>query len=201
MRDRAFGLLTASWSGNRLEGVLDRLFDVADYKFNIVVELTVGNRCILLWMFATELDAQIKDRPSCLHASQPAQTKEPTNAERLRCRTKLNFDPKYKKTFQQVFGKTRVCRDLTIAASYVINTITLDGDKVDRKSAMTGGYHDVQRSRIEGVKSVRSWRANLETESKCSQEAKASIMKLEQEIMQMNGRIMHLTANRTTNFT
>ena len=36
----------------------------------------------------------------------------------------------------------------------------------------------------------------LETESKCSQEVKASIMKLEQEIMQMNGHIMHLTAQQ-----
>ena len=113
---------------------------------------------------------------------------------------KLNFDPKYEKAFQQVFGKTCVCRDLTIAASYVkshgINTITLDGDKVDRKGALTGGYHDVRRSRIEGIKSVTSWRAKLETESKRSQEVKASIMKLEQEITQMNGRIMHLTAQQ-----
>ena len=73
---------------------------------------------------------------------------------------KLNFDSKYEKAFQQVFGKTCICRDLTITASYVkshgINTITLDGDKVDCKGALTGGYHNVRRSRIEGIKSVMS---------------------------------------------
>ena len=32
---------------------------------------------------------------------------------------KLRFDPMHLKAFQQVFGKTCVCRDLTIAAAYV----------------------------------------------------------------------------------
>ena len=55
---------------------------------------------------------------------------------------KLQFDPRYEKAFKQVFGKTCVCRDLYIAAAYVrshnLNTITLDGDKVDRKGSLTG---------------------------------------------------------------
>ena len=62
---------------------------------------------------------------------------------------------------QQVFGRTAVCRDLNVAAAYVrshgLNTITLDGDKVDRKGALTGGFHDVRRSRIDAVRNVRVW--------------------------------------------
>ena len=106
---------------------------------------------------------------------------------------KLRFDRKYEKSFQQVFGKTCVCRDLTIAAAYVkshgINTITLDGDKVDRKGALTGGYHDVRRSRIEAIKNVKSWRMKHETENAKSQEVKNSITKLEQEITQVSGQM------------
>lgn len=105
---------------------------------------------------------------------------------------KLRFDPAHQKAFQQVFGKTCVCRDLTIAAAYVkshgINTITLDGDKVDRKGAMTGGYHDVRRSRIEAIKNVTSWRAKFEAEDKRQKEVKAAILDMDQKITKITGK-------------
>lgn len=113
---------------------------------------------------------------------------------------KLKFDRKYEKAFQQVFGKTCVCRDLTIAAAYVkshgINTITLDGDKVDRKGALTGGYHDVRRSRIEAIRSVKTWRAKFDAEKARAQEVKASISKLEQEITQVSGKVTVLAGQQ-----
>lgn len=114
---------------------------------------------------------------------------------------KLRYQPEHQKAFQQVFGKTCVCRDLTIAAAYVkshgINTITLDGDKVDRKGALTGGYHDVKRSRIDAIKNVTTWRAKFETEDKRAKEVKATILQLEQEITQITGRISVLNGQQT----
>lgn len=113
---------------------------------------------------------------------------------------KLKFDRKYEKAFQQVFGKTCVCGDLTIAAAYVkshgINTITLDGDKVDRKGALTGGYHDVRRSRIEAIRSVKTWRAKFDAEKARAQEVKVSISKLEQEITQVSGKLTVLAGQQ-----
>jgi len=113
---------------------------------------------------------------------------------------KLRYNGTYDKAFQQVFGKTCVCRDLTIAAAYVkshgINTITLDGDKVDRKGALTGGYHDIRRSRIEAIKNVTNWRTKFETEDKRSKEVKASILTLEQEITQVTGRMTVLAGQQ-----
>jgi structural maintenance of chromosome 3 (chondroitin sulfate proteoglycan 6) len=106
---------------------------------------------------------------------------------------KLQFDPKLEKAFQQVFGKTCVCRDLNVAAAYVkshgINTITLDGDKVDRKGALTGGYHDVRKSRIEAVKEVQQWRSKFESDEKKSKEVKVSITRAEQEITKVTESI------------
>ncbi|KZV98658.1 hypothetical protein EXIGLDRAFT_562784, partial [Exidia glandulosa HHB12029] len=59
---------------------------------------------------------------------------------------KLTYDDAYGKAMQEVFGRTDVCRDLNVAAAYVrshgLNTITLDGDEVDRKGALTSGFHD-----------------------------------------------------------
>lgn len=113
---------------------------------------------------------------------------------------KLRFDPMHQKAFQQVFGKTCVCRDLTIAAAYVkshgINTITLDGDKVDRKGALTGGYHDIRRSRIEAIKNVANWRSKYETEEKRQKEVKAAILDVEQKITKMTGRTQVLENNQ-----
>ena len=106
---------------------------------------------------------------------------------------KLRFDAKYQKAFQQVFGKTCVCRELTMAAAYVkshgINTITLDGDKVDRKGALTGGYHDFRRSRIEAIKNVTVCRAKYDGAKTRGQEVKASIIALEHDITQIGGKI------------
>jgi structural maintenance of chromosome 3 (chondroitin sulfate proteoglycan 6) len=110
---------------------------------------------------------------------------------------KLRYDPAHIKAFQQVFGKTCVCRDLTVAAAYVkshgINTITLDGDKVDRKGALTGGYHDIRRSRIEAVNAVTSWRAKFEAEDKRAIEVKQEMLKIEQEITRVVGRLQVLS--------
>jgi structural maintenance of chromosome 3 (chondroitin sulfate proteoglycan 6) len=110
---------------------------------------------------------------------------------------KLRYDPAHAKAFQQVFGKSCVCRDLTVAAAYVkshgINTITLEGDKVDRKGALTGGYYDIRRSRLEAVKNVATWRSKVVTEEARSREVKAAILKLDQEIARVSGRIQVLS--------
>lgn len=114
---------------------------------------------------------------------------------------KLRFDPMHLKAFQQVFGKTCVCRDLTIAAAYVkshgINTITLDGDKVDRKGALTGGYYDVRRSRLEAINSVLNWRSKFTADQKRLKEVTTAIHQLEQEITRLVGKIQIITNHQT----
>ena len=114
---------------------------------------------------------------------------------------KLRFDPKHLKAFQQVFGKTCVCRDLTIAAAYVkshqINTITLDGDKVDRKGALTGGYHDVRRSRIEAIRNIATWRAKWAESDARLREVKQTIATLEQQITRLAGDVQVHTARQS----
>lgn len=113
---------------------------------------------------------------------------------------KLRYDQKHAKAFEQVFGKTCVCRDLTIAAAYVkshgINTITLDGDKVDRKGALTGGYHDVRRSRIEAIRNVTSWRAKHDEGRARLQEVKTTIAALEQTITRTAGQVQVQSAQQ-----
>ncbi|KDR77404.1 hypothetical protein GALMADRAFT_266923 [Galerina marginata CBS 339.88] len=187
-------------------GPLYRLFEVTDPKFNTAVELTAGNSLfhIVVDTDATAskvLDVMLKEKTgrvtfmplNRLHPKPapplPANT---TDAEPLL--SKLTFAPEHAAAFEQVFGKTFVCRDLSIAAAYVrshgISAITLDGDRVDRKGALTGGYHDVRRSRIEAIRGVGTWRAKWDAERGRVEEVKMGIAKVEQEITQVAGRVL-----------
>ncbi|KZP26277.1 RecF/RecN/SMC protein [Athelia psychrophila] len=206
-KDTGMGLRAVDKIAERhgLDGVygpLYRLFELTDAKFSTAVEETAGTSLfhVVVDNDATAskvLDIMIKERTgrvtfmplNRLHPKNPA---TPNAQDAIPLIDKLRFDPAYAKAFQQVFGKTCVCRDLEVAAAYVkshgINTITLDGDKVDRKGAMTGGYHDVRRSRIEAIKSVTTWRAKWEAEDKRQQEVKAAILEMDQKIAKINGQ-------------
>jgi structural maintenance of chromosome 3 (chondroitin sulfate proteoglycan 6) len=128
-----------------------------------------------------------------LNRLKPKNPSIPTSDDAIPLLDQLEYDEAHEKAFQQVFGKTCVCHNLTIAAAYVkshgINTITLDGDKVDRKGALTGGYHDVRWSRIDTIKNVQTWRERHSEESKKSKATKARIVELDQEIAQVSGRL------------
>ncbi|PPQ75658.1 hypothetical protein CVT24_010578 [Panaeolus cyanescens] len=164
-------------------GPLYRLFEVADPKFNTAVEQTAGNSLFHVVVDSDNtaskvLDVMIREKHGRvtfmpLNRLKPKNPPMPNSDDAEPLIDKLNFDPKFEPAFQQVFGKTCVCRDLTIAAAYVkshgINTITLDGDKVDRKGALTGGYHD---------------------------EVKVAITKVEQEITKINGQITIATGQQ-----
>ncbi|KAJ7285644.1 structural maintenance of chromosome protein 3 [Mycena rebaudengoi] len=216
-KDTGLGLSAVDKIAERygLDGVygpLYRLFEVTDQKFNIAVELTAGNSLFHVVVDNDEtaskvLDVMIKEKTGRvtfmpLNRLKPTYTQTPNAQDAIPILEKLKYDATHQKAFQQVFGKTCVCRDLTIAAAYVkshgINTITLDGDKVDRKGALTGGFHDVKHSRIEAIKSVTSWRAKFEVEDKRSREVKASILQVEQEITQLAGRIAVLNGQITS---
>ncbi|THU99128.1 RecF/RecN/SMC protein [Dendrothele bispora CBS 962.96] len=190
----------------RLQGVygpLYRLFDVTDPKFSIAVELTAGNSLFHVVVDNDEtaskvLDVMLKEKTGRvtfmpLNRLKPKNPPVPNAADAIPLIEKLKYEEVHEKAFQQVFGKTCVCRDLTIAAAYVkshnINTITLDGDKVDRKGALTGGFHDVRRSRIEAIKNVATWRTRYEEENRRSRETKAAIAELDQKITQVTGQL------------
>lgn len=112
----------------------------------------------------------------------------------------LTYDPKFEKAFQQVFGKTCVCGNLAIAAKYArshdLNTITVEGDKVDRKGALTGGFHDTKRSRMEAVNNYRHWKGRFQEEVEKSATLKLEIAPLEQEITRLTGEIQITSSQR-----
>ena len=75
---------------------------------------------------------------------------------------KLRFDAALRPLFVQLFGRVLVCRDLQVAAqfssAYDYTTLTLSGDKIDRKGVITGGYVDVTRSKLQVYKDWKEGR-------------------------------------------
>jgi structural maintenance of chromosome 3 (chondroitin sulfate proteoglycan 6) len=100
----------------------------------------------------------------------------------------------------KVFGRSIICADLETCASYTrshgVSAITLDGDRVDRKGSLTGGYHDVRRSRLDAIKAVKAWTNKFEAESARHSEVQAAIIQLEQEISVNLGRIQIIDSQR-----
>jgi structural maintenance of chromosome 3 (chondroitin sulfate proteoglycan 6) len=92
---------------------------------------------------------------------------------------KIHFDPKYEKAFAQVFGKTIICPDLTVAGQYArshsVNAITPDGDTTNKKGAMTGGFIDPRKSRLEAVRAAEKWRAEYDAHRARAREVKSEI--------------------------
>ncbi|EUC62501.1 chromosome segregation protein SudA [Rhizoctonia solani AG-3 Rhs1AP] len=196
-----------------LEGVygpLYRLFEIPDKKYSTAIEQTAGNSLFhvvvdtdataqkVLDVLQREKSGRVTFMP--LNRLKPRLVPFPQAPDALPLIDRLQFDPLHRRAFEQVFGKTAVCENLQVASAYVgshgLNTITLEGDKVDRKGALTGGYHDVRRSRIETIRAVKHWTQKYEADSKILAEIKAQDAQLEQEITKLTGEIQVLSNKR-----
>ncbi|OTA60028.1 RecF/RecN/SMC protein [Hypoxylon sp. EC38] len=100
--------------------------------------------------------------------------------------SKIQYDPEYEKAFQQVFGNTIICPNLTIAGQYArshgVHGVTPDGDTTNKRGAMTGGYIDTRKSRLEAVRAVNKWREEYEQLQSRAADIRRQIEQKDQEI-------------------
>ncbi|KAH9900564.1 condensin complex component SMC3 [Xylariomycetidae sp. FL2044] len=105
--------------------------------------------------------------------------------------SKIDYDPKYEKAFQHVFGNTIICPNLTVAAQYArshgVQGVTPDGDSTNKRGAMTGGYIDARKSRLEAVRAVSKWRDEFELLHQKASEIRKQIERKDQEITEAYG--------------
>ncbi|KAK6851752.1 hypothetical protein PG990_015116 [Apiospora arundinis] len=105
--------------------------------------------------------------------------------------SKIEFDPEFEKAFQQVFGQSVLCPNLTVAGQYArshnVDCITPDGDIAAKKGSMTGGYIDPSKSRLEAVRAVSKLREEFEELVNQSTDIRKNIEKKDQEITRATG--------------
>uniref|UniRef100_A0A8C2E5W3 Structural maintenance of chromosomes 3 n=1 Tax=Cyprinus carpio TaxID=7962 RepID=A0A8C2E5W3_CYPCA len=88
--------------------------------------------------------------------------------------SKLRYSPNFDKAFKHVFGKTLICRSMEVstqlARAFTMDCITLEGDQVSHRGALTGGYYDTRKSRLELQKDMRKAEEELgELEAKLNE--------------------------------
>ncbi|EPB69959.1 RecF/RecN/SMC protein [Ancylostoma ceylanicum] len=76
----------------------------------------------------------------------------------------FDYDEYYDAVFRNVFAGTAIVRDLHLGARFArsegFDCVTLDGDQISRRGALTGGYIDTKRSKLELHKSIRAQQMN-----------------------------------------
>ena len=176
-------------------GTLAELIEV-DEMYRTAIEQTAGNSLFHYVVdnaeTATELANALYNqkggRVTFMPLSQlkPKPAKLPKANDAQPIIQKIKFDKKFKTAMEQVFGKTVVCPNLTVAGQYArshgCNAITPEGDTTNRKGAMTGGYIDPRKSRLEAVRAVNNWRDKYESLRQQALEIRRNVERKDQEI-------------------
>ncbi|KAI1321428.1 Structural maintenance of chromosomes protein 3 [Mortierella claussenii] len=190
-------------------GPLYELFDVED-QYDIAVNVTAGSSLFHVVVdnevTATRvLEALNKEKAGRvtfmpLSRLNPTPSTYPEANDAIPMIKKLAFDPMYIKAFEQVFGRALICRTLEIAATYSrsfnLNGITLDGDRIDRKGALTGGFQDTRNSRLNSIKSIKSFNTKYQTALERCQMIKKEISALDQAITGLLNKIQLIDVRR-----
>lgn len=168
-----------------------------DKQFFTAVEVTAGNKLfdilvdsdktaaqILSIMNKHKLPGEVTFMP--LNKLQSKEQQYPTTPDALPMINKLRFDEAFRPAMQLVFGKTLICRNLEVASQFSksenIDCITLEGDQVSRRGAMTGGYYGNRKSRLELQDSIWKLQEKVEGEETRRDQLKGELEKLDSDV-------------------
>jgi structural maintenance of chromosome 3 (chondroitin sulfate proteoglycan 6) len=190
-------------------GTLAELFDVND-RYRTAVEVTAGQSLFhyvvdtdetatkVLEILQKEKAGRVTFMPLNRLRSRPLNM--PRASDTIPMIEKLEYDPAYERAFQHVFGKTIICPNLQVASQYArshgVNAITPEGDRSDKRGALTGGYHDSRQSRLDAVKGLGKWRDEYETKRNRGTEIRKELEKLDQMITKAVGELQKLEQER-----
>lgn len=102
---------------------------------------------------------------------------------------KIQFDQEYRMAMLQVFGKTMLCKNLDLGQQVArpagLNAITLQGDRLDNRGLMTGGYTDIRKSRMDATRRYQQAEQEVEEREAEFAEVKKQVQRKEQEITKL----------------
>lgn len=190
-------------------GCLGELFEFPD-KYKTAIEVTAGTSLFhyvvdnedianrIIDILQTQKGGRVTFMP--LNRLTPKIPTLPSASDVVYMLSKLRYDEKFTKAFQQVFGKTIVCPNLQAASQYArshgVSAITPDGDRSDKKGALTGGYHDSRNSRIDAMKRFAAARRESEEQSDRKAELSRKLRSLDQQVTKAGSDLQKLQENR-----
>ncbi|KAN0069180.1 RecF/RecN/SMC [Elaphomyces granulatus] len=193
---------------HNLEGVYGTLAELLEVneRYRTAVEVTAGQSLFhyvvdtddtatkLLQILQREKSGRITFMP--LNRLKPRPINMPKASDTIPMIEKLQFDSAYERAFMHVFGKTIICPNLQVASQYArshgVNAITPEGDRSDKRGALTGGFHDSRQSRLEAVKNLTKWRDEFETKKTRGTEIRKELETLDQVVTRAVGELQKL---------
>ncbi|CAB4031216.1 structural maintenance of chromosomes 3-like, partial [Paramuricea clavata] len=114
----------------------------------------------------------------------------------------LQFDPKFRQAMLTVFGKTLMCRDIDVASQYSksanLDCVTMEGDQVSRRGALTGGYYDTRKSRLDSQRSIQEVNTEIETYRARHGEVREQLEQIDGVITGVLGELQRLESTLMT---
>ncbi|KAI0216956.1 Structural maintenance of chromosomes protein 3 [Lamellibrachia satsuma] len=198
---------------NGYYGTLIENFE-CDRTFFTAVEVTAGGRLfhhivdtdrtgtkLLSEMNRLRLPGEVTFMP--LNRLDVRETEYPETNDAIPMIQKLSYDDRFGKSMKHVFGKTLICRSMEVgtqmARSENLDCITLDGDQVSRRGALTGGYYDTRKSRLELQKSKMEIVQQLQQEELEYNGHKAKLQTLEGQINQLVSEMQRTETKNSKN--
>lgn len=186
-------------------GCLGELFEFPE-KYKTAIEVTAGTSLFhyvvdsdqtatrIVDILQKEKGGRVTFMP--LNRLKPKIPNLPNASDVVYMLSKLRYEPQFEKAFQQVFGKTIVCPNLQAASQYArshgVSAITPDGDRSDKKGALTGGYHDTRNSRIDAMKRFAAARQENEKHSERKAELDQELRTLDQQVTKAGSNLQKI---------
>lgn len=190
-------------------GTLAELIDVGQH--HTAIEVTAGNSLFhyvvdnddtatkVMEILNRERSGRLTFMP--LNRLRPKTANFPNAQDARPLMSLMSYDPMYEKAVQQVFGKSIICQNLTVAAQYArthgLNAVTPEGDRSDKKGALTGGFHDIRASRLKATKAVVEAREKYEEVRTSAADLKKQIERIDQTVTKAVGEVQKLEQRRS----
>lgn len=200
---------------HRIQGVHGTLMELFDcpHQLNTAVETVAGNSLFHIVvdddLVATKLtELLIKEKSGRatfmpLNRLRPSQANFPTKwgTDVVPLIGKLKYAPKFAPAVQQVFGKVVVCRSLEVATEVAaqdgnVSCVTMEGDQVERRGALRGGFFDARKSRIAAMKEYKTLTGNIAEVEKELVEVEKALNEVGQEVTAATSELTKLAAKQ-----
>ncbi|KAJ3153289.1 Structural maintenance of chromosomes protein 3 [Geranomyces variabilis] len=195
-----------------IQGVYGPLYDLfeVDKPFQTAVEVIAGGS---LWHVVVDKDDTASEILRHLNRERsgrvtfmplnrlhPKKPTYPQSNDAVVMIQKLRFEERYRPAFEQVFGKALICASLEVASGYArnqgLNCVTLQGDRAERKGALTGGFRDSRTSKLELISKLKELRATQTEQEASAESLHTRISRVDQEITQCRSRMAEVEQQR-----
>jgi structural maintenance of chromosome 3 (chondroitin sulfate proteoglycan 6) len=111
-------------------------------------------------------------------------------------------DKRHAAAVEQVFGRVLLCRSLEVAAAFAkqdlgLTCITLDGDMVNKKGAVQGGYREAAASRLAHAGATAAAHAEIASATAELAVAQSAALNADQRMSQLRGDEQRVSSERS----